>query len=590
MCLWQRCSLQSPLDVERARRGHGQSGSAQVAGHSGNEVLVPPSRRNSRLKASAEGADATIEVVQNASAPRVPEIDVADDGWSETDPRFAAVFQSAAIGIALVDMDGRPIAVNPALVEMLAYSAAELRQMVFTDFTHPDDAELDWKLFESMLRGERDSYRIDKRYFRGDGKIVYARLAVSLIRQSNGRPEYAVAMVEDVTEREHAEEALRLSQEQRLGAQKMEAIGKLAGGIAHDFNNLLGVVIGTADLVESETGDLEAVSRRLAQIREAAERGASLTRQLLAFARRQVLDTQVVDLNEIVAGTLALLRRVIPESIAIETTLDPAVGSIAADRSQLEQVIMNLALNARDSMPDGGRLTLTTTALLLDAPVSTPRVIIPPGSYAQLVVADTGHGMDEATMRQAFDPFFTTKGSHDGTGLGLSTVYGIVKQSGGHIHVESALGAGTRFVIHLPRSAATTTRRLPAQAGSAPAKVQVATILLVEDEPSVRAVVAEMLKLAGHSVTVAVTAAEALAVSSQEAPFDLVISDIVMPDMNGTDLVALIRERSGSPVKTLFISGYAQDRFELDSTSRFLQKPFSSNELAVAVQAALVAG
>jgi two-component system cell cycle sensor histidine kinase/response regulator CckA len=577
--------------VEPARGG-GTDNPAQLRspGHSGNEVLVPPSRRSNRLKASAESADATIEVVQNASAQRALEIDVADDGWSETDPRFAAVFQSAAIGIALVDMRGRPIAVNPALVEMLAYPAAELRQMVFTDFTHPEDAELDWKLFESMVRGERDSYRIDKRYFRGDGKIVYARLAVSLVRQSDGRPEYAVAMVEDVTEREHAEEALRLSQEQRLGAQKMEAIGKLAGGIAHDFNNLLGVVIGTADLVESETGDLEAVSRRLAQIREAAERGASLTRQLLAFARRQVLDTQVVDLNEIVAGTLALLRRVIPESIAIETTLDPVVGSIAADRSQLEQVIMNLALNARDSMPDGGRLTLTTTALLLDAPVSTPRVIIPPGSYAQLVVADTGHGMDEATMRQAFDPFFTTKGSHDGTGLGLSTVYGIVKQSGGHIHVESAEGGGTRFVIHLPRSEARTTGRLPAQAGSAPAKVQVATILLVEDEPSVRAVVSEMLKLAGHSVTVAVTAAEALAVSSREAPFDLVISDIVMPDMNGTDLVALMRERSGNPVKTLFISGYAQDRFELDSTNRFLQKPFSSNELAVAVQAALVAG
>jgi two-component system cell cycle sensor histidine kinase/response regulator CckA len=575
--LWQQCSRQSSLSPGRLR----------APGQVGSKVLVRPSLRRSRLKATAGGADETVDVVQNASAPRAPELDVADDGWSETDPRFAAVFQSAAIGIALVDMDGRPIAVNPALVEMLRYSAVELRQMVFTDFTHPDDAALDWKLFESMLRGERDSYRIDKRYFRGDGEIVYARLAVSLVRASDGHPEYAVAMVEDVTEREHAEEALRLSQEQRLGAQKMEAIGKLAGGIAHDFNNLLGVVIGTADLVESETGDLEAVSRRLAQIREAAERGASLTRQLLAFARRQVLDTEVVDLNEIVAGTLALLQRVIPESIEIETTLDPAVGSIAADRSQLEQVIMNLALNARDSMPDGGRLTLTTTPLLLDAPVSTPRVIIPAGSYAQLVVADTGHGMDEATMRQAFDPFFTMKGSHDGTGLGLSTVYGIVKQSGGHIHVESAPGEGARFVIHLPHSQATPTLRPPAHAASAAAKVQVATILLVEDEPSVRAVVSEMLKLAGHSVTVAATASEALAVSAQEPPFDLVISDIVMPDINGTDLVVLMRERYGTPVKTLFMSGYAQDRFELDANSGFLQKPFSSTELAIAVQAAL---
>jgi PAS domain S-box-containing protein len=533
--------------------------------------------------ASGERADMTLDVEQNPSAPAATGIGATDDGWSEADARLTAVFQSAAVGIALVDLDGRPIAVNPALVEMLRYPAAELRQMVFTDFTHPDDAELDWHLFGEMMRGERDSYRVEKRYFRGDGEIVYARLAVSLIREG-GRPLYAVAMVEDVTERKHAEEALRLSEEQRRGAQKMEAIGKLAGGLAHDFNNLLTVVIGAADLVELEAGDLDATRRSLAQIREAAQRAASLTRQLLAFARRQVLDVQVVDMNDIVDRTLSLLRRVIPENIEIETTLDPSLGSIAADAGQLEQVIMNLALNARDAMPDGGWLSLTTRDLRLDA---LPPHIVPPGRYVQLVVADTGHGMDEATMWQAFDPFFTTKGPHEGTGLGLSTVYGIVKQSGGYIFVESDLGKGARFVIYLPCTEATAADHALSTERSSPAKVRNATILLVEDEPSVRAVVSEMLRLAGHTVIVAATAAEALTTVAEEGPFDLVVTDLVMPDMGGNELVAVIRRRLETPVKTLFISGYTQDRFEPDPNSRFLCKPFSSDELAIAVQGAL---
>jgi two-component system, cell cycle sensor histidine kinase and response regulator CckA len=368
---------------------------------------------------------------------------------------FEAIFAHSALGLALVDMEGRPIVANPALVRILGYSANELAAMTFTDFTHPDDVEADWAFFQQLVRGERESYTLDKRYYRKDGELVHGRLSVSLIRDRDGRPESAVGMLEDITDLKRTEEALRLSEDARLRAQRMEAIGRLAGGVAHDFNNLLVVVLAAADLIEANPTDSEATERRLADIREAALRAGSLTYRLLAFARQQELEVTVVDLNELVERTLTLLRRVIPANIAVQTHLDPSVVSISADPSQLEQVIMNLALNARDAMPGGGRLEIATVTRELDAPCEQPDgVVVPKGTYARLTVADDGPGMDEATASRAFDPFFTTRQSNGGTGLGLSTVFGIVKQSGGYVTLVTAPREGTRFTIFLPAQAA----------------------------------------------------------------------------------------------------------------------------------------
>ena len=363
--------------------------------------------------------------------------------------RFRAIFEGAAIGIALVDMEGRPVASNPALERALGYSADELCEMVFTEFTHPEDAGADWDLFQELVAGERDRYQLAKRYVRKDGELVWGKLTVSLVRSAAGEPEYAIGMVEDVTELRKAEEALRASEEQLRQTMKFEAIGRLAGGVAHDFNNILTVILGASDflLERLEGGDL----KRVEEIGEAAERAASLTRQLLAFGRRQPLQPILLDLNEVVSGTATLLRRMLGADVELATLLDPALAPVVADPSQLEQVLMNFAVNARDAMPHGGRLTMETRNALLEEPYPTPWIVVPSGRYIRLAVTDTGLGMDEETRFHCFDPFFTTKEAGKGTGLGLSTAYGIVKQSGGYIWVDSEPGQGASFKVYLPQ-------------------------------------------------------------------------------------------------------------------------------------------
>jgi PAS domain S-box-containing protein len=512
-----------------------------------------------------------------------------DDALLRVRAPFASVFEHAPIGIALVGMDGRPIAANPSLVETLGYSESDLREMIFTDFTHPDDVKADWDLFAELVAGDREDYRLEKRFFRADKEVVWGKLAVSLIRDPEGRPQLAIAMVEDVTELKQAEEALRVSEDNRRGAQKMEAIGRLAGGIAHDFNNLLGVVIGSADLLQSEEGDAEKDRERVKQIRAAAERAAGLTRQLLAFARRQMLDAEVIDLNAVVDETLSMLSRLIPADIEIERRLQPELGRVSADPSQLDQVIMNLALNARDAMPDGGRLTLATTDVELSEPLPTPRVAIPAGDYVCLTVSDTGRGMDPATAAHVFEPFFTTKDPTVASGLGLSTVYGVVKQSGGYVLVDSELGRGTTFTLYLPR----TEDRLPESAPPvehASPDPATATILVVEDEQAVRDLIEELLSRLGYTVTTAATGMQALErIAPDGTGFDLVVTDLVMPSMGGAELVRLLSGRRGYPVKALFISGYSDERCRPDAGARFLQKPFSAEALAGAVREALAA-
>jgi two-component system, cell cycle sensor histidine kinase and response regulator CckA len=361
--------------------------------------------------------------------------------------------------------------------------------------------------------------------------------------------------------------------------QKFEAIGRLAGGVAHDFNNLLGVILGQSEILLDRIHD-EAVVHGLQMINESAERGAALTRQLLAFSRRQVLEPRVLNLNVILGDVEKLLRRVIGENIELEFQADTKLGSVEADPGQLEQVIVNLAINARDAMPTGGKLTITTANVKLDESYVDRRVVVQPGSYVQLGVTDTGCGMDEQTQSRIFEPFFTTKEVGKGTGLGLATVYGIVKQSGGYIWVYSEPGHGTAFRICLPRVEAL---------AEGPERVQpreeplpgTGTILIVEDDASLREVTCEFLKNSGYTVLEAGSPDEALrAVERHGGPIDLLLTDVIMPKMNGRALAArLAAVRPG--MKILYVSGYT-DGIVWDDPQRvlepglaFLQKPYT---------------
>ncbi len=379
-------------------------------------------------------------------------------------------------------------------------------------------------------------------------------------------------------------------EEQFHQAQKMEAVGRLAGGVAHDFNNLLTVIRGYSDLLLGRLPTADPIRRDMEEVKKAADRAASLTRQLLAFSRRQVLQPRILDLNAEVAKMGAMLQRMIGEDIDLLTVLSPGLGSVKADPGQIEQILMNLAVNARDAMPNGGRLTIETTDVVLDAEYARRHVAVNPGRYVVLAVSDTGCGMDAATQTRIFEPFFTTKERGKGTGLGLSTVYGIVKQSGGNIWVYSERGRGTVFKIYLPRVEG------PAEAidpGMAQETVSTGseTILLVEDNPMLRTLAKEILCTHGYTVLEAAQGEEACRISEHHTgTIHLMLSDVVMPGMKGRELAE--RLKSARPtIKVLLMSGYS-DTFvlhqrEIDPGTAFLQKPFSPQSLAQKVREVL---
>jgi signal transduction histidine kinase len=385
-----------------------------------------------------------------------------------------------------------------------------------------------------------------------------------------------VREVEERTTRKRVEEQLRQSQ-------KMEAVGRLAGGIAHDFNNLLTIMMGYSELLLKRLGPDDPLRGAIEQIKKAGDRGAALARQLLIFSRQQILQLQVLDLNAVVTGINPMLQRVIGEDTHLVTALDPAVDRVKADPGQLEQVVMNLVVNARDAMPQGGTLTIETANVELGEPHAGQLLALQPGPYAMLAVSDTGCGMDAETQARIFEPFFTTKGAGKGTGLGLSTVYGIVKQSGGDIWVYSEPGRGATFKIYLPR---VKEDARPLQLTVAPARplMGTETVLLVEDEPGVRAFVRDTLGLFGYTVLEARHGIEALMIGTRHAgPIHLLITDVVMPQMDGRE----IADRLGplrSEMKVLYMSGYTDDAVVshgvLEAGTAFLQKPFTPDALA----------
>ncbi|HLQ59905.1 MAG TPA: ATP-binding protein, partial [Gemmatimonadales bacterium] len=379
----------------------------------------------------------------------------------------------------------------------------------------------------------------------------------------------------DVTEQRHLEEQFRQSQ-------KMEAVGQLAGGIAHDFNNLLTAILGNTQLLLRDLPPGDAKRGDVEEIRKASERAASLTRQLLAYSRRQMLQPKVLDLNVVVAEMDKMLRRLIGEHIALVAALQSDLGHVRADPNQIEQVIVNLAVNARDAMPDGGKLTIETANVDLDETFAQAHLGSVPGAYAMLAVTDTGHGMDVNVRAHLFEPFFTTKEVGKGTGLGLATVYGIVKQSGGYISVYSERGRGSTFKIYLPRIAT------PSATPAAPPRVGAArgseTVLVVEDELAVLTLSRRALEAQGYVVLAASDAAAALRVVERHGgTIHLLLTDVVMPGMSGRDLAdRLTAQRPG--IRVLYMSGYPGDAVvqhgTLPSGSAFLQKPFSPDGLA----------
>jgi two-component system, cell cycle sensor histidine kinase and response regulator CckA len=495
----------------------------------------------------------------------------------ESEERFRTMFEGAPTGTIIIGLDERVVSSNRAFEELAGHEKEELVGIPLGGLIPDEDGHAE--PLRELLDGTREAYSGQMRLVRGDGSHVWGQVAAALVRDAQRRPRFAIVMVEDLTERMQLEEQLRHSQ-------RMEAVGQLAGGIAHDFNNLLTIIGGrTRIALRGLSSDDEPVRSDLEEIAAAAERAAGLTHQLLAYSRRQVLKPRVIGLNEIVAEMERMLRRLIGEHIEIELDLAPELGRVRADPGQLEQVLVNLALNARDAMEDGGRLTIRTANVDLDLPAGTPE---PPTSapHVMLSVRDTGHGMDELTRARVFEPFFTTKDPGKGTGLGLATVYGIIAQSGGQLRVESAPGTGSTFAVYLPRVEEEVSREV----APAPPAVDTAgseTVLVAEDDDGVRALVELVLSRSGYRVLGARDGFEALRIVERETrPIDLLLTDMVMPRMKGPELAEALADTQPG-MRVLYMSGYADGMLPNGNAATVVPKPFSEETLVRMVRAAL---
>ncbi|HWQ12619.1 MAG TPA: PAS domain S-box protein [Roseiflexaceae bacterium] len=474
-----------------------------------------------------------------------------------------------------------PTWVSRNVTAMLGFDVGEaLAPDWWAGHLHPDDrAECLARMEQLLARG---SLAHEYRFLRKDGTVVWIRDERRVGRDPAGHPRQVVGAWLDITERHHLEE-------QFLQAQKMESIGRLAGGVAHDFNNLLTIITATVDLVLPGLREEDPLAADLKEIQQAARRGAALTQQLLAFSRRQVFQPRVVNLNDMVAELDPMIRRLLGEDIKLMIVLGAALGNVRVDPGQITQVVMNLVVNSRDAMPNGGTLTLETANVDLNETYAGQHVGARSGPFVLLAVSDTGIGMDEATRRRVFEPFFTTKAMGRGTGLGLSTVYGIVKQSDGNIWVYSEPGVGTTFKIYLPRVAASITATETAlPAGSARGTE---TIMLVEDDPSLREVARRILEAAGYAVLAAGTPDEALLSAERfHGPIHLLLTDVVMPTMRGPELAERVI-RLYPETRVLYMSGYAENAIvhgsELKEGTRFLSKPFDAATLTRRVREVL---
>ncbi len=496
----------------------------------------------------------------------------SEEALRKKEEMFRLLFSHNPLPTWVIDRETlRFLEVNEAAVRVYGYSQEEFKRMTILDI-RPEEERI--KMLQYLQENKGDGlYRGHWKHRKKDGKIIEVETTVHELEYSGKRVRLIVS--QDVSERQILEQQLRQSQ-------KMEAVGRLAGGVAHDFNNLLMVIKGHTELLRNVLPPAEEYSRKIEQIERAADRASGLTRQLLAFSRLQMLQPKVMNLNDVVNDMGRLLPRLIGEDIELVIRTSANLGAIRADGSQMEQIIMNLVVNARDAMPEGGKLIIETSNAELDSVYSDKHPIVRPGSYVLLCVSDTGTGMSPETQAHIFEPFFTTKAQGKGTGLGLATVYGVVKQSGGFIWVYSELGRGTTFKIYFPRVDQPVERFVPAPAFSeAPRGSE--TILLTEDERDVREVAREFLESGGYTVIEARDGLEALGiVEKHQGAIDLLITDMVMPRMTGQELAARLKEQRPK-LRMLYMSGYSEraaaDSLRADPTVRLLAKPFSRSAL-----------
>ena len=490
-----------------------------------------------------------------------------------SEERFRATFQHAPVGIALTDSDGKLARVNPKFSDIFGYRSDDLARMKLVDLFHPD--------FDgSIPHDEARPDVVEVRFQRKDGATIWGAVTVSLFPENSGVPEHNITVVEDITQRIRAEHVARQ-------AQKMEAIGQLTGGVAHDFNNLLTVVLGNLETLDRELGGDESLHRLVHNATQGAQRGAELVQKLLAFARTQPLHPRPIDVNALVLRMVALLGRTLGEQITIATICAPDLWQVLADPIQLENGLLNLAINARDAMPAGGSLTIATSNYPLSG-TAAANMDLAAGDYVRLSVADTGTGMDPDVLARACEPFFTTKDVDQGSGLGLSMIYGFAAQSGGKVEIESDLGRGTTVSLYLPRSEIEVPVEPAVSSDAIPTGDE--TILMVEDDEDVRSLIATFLASFGYRVIVAADGPSALRQLDRSPDIDLLVTDMIMSGgMNGRELAEEVRKRDPG-TKVLFVSGYPDISAiggSLGDDERLLPKPIRRRALARAVRRAL---
>ena len=563
--------------LEHAAQGHGRGLEFELTGFKGTtrwmEAHATP------LRNERDEIYAILTITHDSTGRKL-----AEEMLRESEARYRGMFENATYGIYRATIEGELLDANPAFINMLGYgSRAELLSVKQTAelFANPRERA---RLIEQYARTSRVDVQVE--WKRKDGRPITVRLNGRKVQSHTHQAECLEIVAEDVSERLALEKQLQQ-------AQKFEAIGQLAGGIAHDFNNMIGAILGWAELGSEETSPGSRVYSHFQKVRQQAERAAALTRQLLAFARRQILEPRNIDLNQAVREVLSLLEKVIGGDIELKTRLAPDLAVVRADPTQVEQVLMNLCLNARDAMPLGGRLGIETANVESDAENTRQLVYAHPGPFICLTVSDTGVGMDAATLDRIFEPFFTTKGTGKGTGLGLATVYGIVKQHGGFVHVMSEPGRGSSFQIYFPVSSAPVDAA-PRKDAEQLARGGAETILVVEDDEGLREIARETLARLGYHVMVALDGEEAVqkfqACRDQVA---LVLLDVVLPKLSGPrTYVRMCQEKAGVPV--IFTTGYSTDIAMLAAVQNggfpLLRKPYSPRDLARRVREILDLG
>ena len=566
-----------------------------------NPALVELSFKKAKLTADTVGDSGPKDRTSASTSKTAPEHHFVPESLLQSDKFFRTVFEAAPLGIAIADPDGYFIEINRAFHRLLGYDPQEVRELTFADITHPDDRQETVRLSLQARNGALNAYEVEKRYLKKNGDFLWAVVRATAIRDEQGKLQYWIGIIEDVTERKKAKEALEESEKryrdildsikdeekerkrlesQVRHAQKMEAIGTLAGGIAHDFNNLLMGFQGNISLMMMDLEDEHPHQEFLHNMENYVKRGSDLTRQILGFARGGKYEVRTTDINTLIDKSAAMFGRTKKE-IIIHKKLQEDLWSVNVDRGQIEQVLLNLFVNAWQAMPAGGNLFLQTDNVLLEEQDHDKPYTIGPGKYVRISVSDSGVGMDKATRERIFEPFFTTKAVGRGTGLGLASAYGIIKNHGGIINVYSEKGHGATFKIYLPASGKQLTkekiRHETVLTGSE-------TILLVDDEEMVAEIGKDMLEKLGYKTAVAIGGNEAIKLlKTLRHEVDLVILDMIMPDMSGGETFNRLKAIKPD-IKILLSSGYSLNGQASEIMQRgcngFIQKPFNLKQIS----------